>query len=145
MSEKETEVQEIMSSPVETVSADTTITEAARILRQENIGSLVIGSDIVDGIVTETDIVDAVSEEIDLGSTAVGEIMSEPVVTVRPHEPVHVAGERMGHNTVKKLPVTQEGEPVGIVTTTDLAHFFPRSRIKMAARPERDVGEGEFE
>jgi hypothetical protein len=34
---------------------------------------------------------------------------------------------------------------VGIVTTTDLAHLFPRNRIRMAAQPERDVTEGEFE
>jgi CBS-domain-containing membrane protein len=77
--------------------------------------------------------------------TTVAEIMSDPVVTIRPHEAVRTAGERMGHNGVKKLPVTEDGEPVGIVTTTDLAHFFPRSRIKMASQPERDVHEGEFE
>ena len=145
MSEKETPVQEIMSSPVETVSGDAAITEAAGLLREKNVGSLVIGSEIIDGIVTETDIVDAVSKQLDLEDTPVREIMSEPVVTVRPHEPVHVAGERMGHNAVKKLPVTENGKPVGIVTTTDLAHFVPQSRIKMAARPEQDVSEGEFE
>ncbi|MFB6133267.1 MAG: hypothetical protein ABEJ44_07705 [Halanaeroarchaeum sp.] len=43
------------------------------------------------------------------------------------------------------MPVTEDGEPVGIVTTTDLAHFFPRSRIKMAEQLEQDVHEGEFE
>jgi CBS domain-containing protein len=41
--------------------------------------------------------------------------------------------------------VTEDGKPVGIVTTTDLAHFFPKNRIKMASQPERDVQEGEFE
>ena len=71
--------------------------------------------------------------------------MTDPVVTIRPSEPVYVAGERMGHNAVKKLPVTEDGKPVGIVTTTDLAHFFPRNRITMAARRKRDIDEGEFE
>jgi CBS domain-containing protein len=145
MSEKETAVEEIMSSPVATVTGETTITAAAQTLRKENVGSLVVGEDIIQGIVTETDVVDAVAEGIDLSETAVEEIMSDPVVTIRPHEPVHVAGERMGHNAVKKLPVTDDGEPVGIVTTTDLAHFFPRNRITMASDPERDVHEGEFE
>jgi CBS domain-containing protein len=145
MSEKETPVEEIMSSPVATVSGETTITEAARVLREQNIGSLVVGEEIIQGIVTETDVVDAVTEEIDLSATPVEQIMSDPVVTIRPHEAVHVAGERMGHNAVKKLPVTENGEPVGIVTTTDLAHFFPRNRITMASDPERDVQEGEFE
>lgn len=134
-----------MSSPVRTIASDRTITEAASILDTENIGSLVVGEDIVTGIITEADIVRAVGQGRDLGTTPVSEIMSEPVVTIRPNEAVHVAGERMGHNTVKKLPVTEDGEPLGIVTTTDLAHFFPRSRIMMAERPEQDVQEGEFE
>lgn len=145
MSQEDTPVSEIMSSPVRTIPGDTTITEAAGILDEESIGSVVIGEDIVQGIVTEADIVRAVGERQDLTETPVTDIMSDPVVTIRPHEPVHVAGERMGHNTIKKLPVTEDGEPVGIVTTTDLAHFFPRSKIMMAERPEQDVQEGEFE
>jgi len=51
----------------------------------------------------------------------------------------------MGQNGVKKLPVTDDGEPVGIVTTTDLAHFLPHHRIEMAGQPEADTHDGEFE
>jgi CBS domain-containing protein len=141
----ETPVSEIMTSPVVTVTQDTVVEEAADILAEEHVGSLVIGEDIIEGIVTETDIVRAVGERSDLSATSITEIMSDPVVTIRPHETVRTAGERMGHNGVKKLPVTEGGEPVGIVTTTDLAHFFPRNRIRMASRTERDVREGEFE
>lgn len=145
MSQEETPVSEIMSSPVETISPDTTIAEAATILAEKHIGALVVGTDIVGGIITETDVVRTVGSDLDVSNTPVSEIMSDPVVTIRPHEPVHVAGERMGHNNVKKLPVTEDGKAVGIVTTTDLAHFFPRSRIVMASKPEEDVTEGEFE
>ena len=141
----ETPVSDIMSSPVVTVTQETTIAEAAGVLADEHVGSLVVGEDIIEGIITETDIVRAVGDGISLDETTVAEIMTDPVVTIRPHESVQVAGERMGHNGVKKLPVTEDGEPVGIVTTTDLAHFFPRNRIKMASQPERDVEEGEFE
>ena len=141
----ETPVSEIMSSPVVTVTQETTVADAAGVLAEEHVGSLVVGEDIIEGIVTETDIVRAVGGELDLTATTVEDIMTDPVVTMRPHESVRVAGERMGHNGVKKLPITENGEPVGIVTTTDLAHFFPRNRIRMAEQPERDVGEGEFE
>ena len=141
----DTPVSELMSSPVLTVGGETTVVEAARTLREKHVGSLVVGEEIVDGIVTEADIVAAVGEELDLGSTTVAEVMSEPVVTIRPDESVRVAGERMGHNGVKKLPVTEDGEPVGIVTTTDLAHFVPRNRLQMASQPEPDVREGEYE
>ncbi len=141
----ETPVSEIMSSPVVTVSEDTTVAEAAGVLAEERVGSVVVGEDIIEGIATETDIVRAVGGGVGLETTTIDELMSDPVVTIRPHESVQAAGERMGHNGVKKLPVTENGEPVGIVTTTDLAHFFPRNRIKMASQPERDVHEGEFE
>jgi len=141
----ETPVSEIMSSPVVTVTQETTVAEAAETLAEEHVGSLVVGEEIIEGIVTETDIVRAVGERSDLSETTIGELMSDPVVTIRPHETVRTAGERMGHNAVKKLPVTEDGEPIGIVTTTDLAHFFPRNRIRMASKTERDVSEGEFE
>jgi len=145
MTQEETPVSEIMTSPVETIAADTTIAEAANILADKHIGALVVGHDIIQGIITETDIVRTVGTDLEVETTAVSEIMSDPVVTIRPHEPVYVAGERMGHNNVKKLPVTEDGKPVGIVTTTDLAHFFPKSRIIMASKTEEDVTEGEFE
>jgi CBS domain-containing protein len=145
MSQEETPVSEIMSSPVRTIPEEMMVVEAASILADESIGSVVVGDDIIRGIITETDIVRAVGAEIDLANTPARDIMTEPVVTIRPHEAVYVAGERMGHNNVKKLPVTKDGEPVGIVTTTDLAHFFPKNRIMMASDPEEDVHEGEFE
>jgi CBS domain-containing protein len=141
----DTPVSGIMTSPVLTVDGEMTVVEAARTLREKHVGSLVVGEEIVDGIVTEADVVAAVGEEADLKSTTVAEIMSDPVVTIRPDESVRVAGERMGHNGVKKLPVTEDGEPVGIVTTTDLAHFVPRNRLQMASQPEPDVREGEYE
>jgi len=141
----DTPVSEIMTSPVLTVDGEMTVVEAARLLREKHVGSLVVGDEIVDGIVTEADVVAAVGEEIDLEATTVAEIMSDPVVTIRPGESTRVAGERMGHNGVKKLPVTEDGEPVGIVTTTDLAHFVPRNRLQMASQPEPDVREGEYE
>jgi CBS domain-containing protein len=141
----ENPVSEIMSSPVERVPPDASITAAAAVLSEAHVGSLVLGEGIIEGIVTETDIVRAVGDELDLDSTPVSEVASDPVVTIRPHETVRTAGERMGHNGVKKLPVSEDGEPVGIVTTTDLAHFFPRSRLQQATQPERDISEGEFE
>ena len=127
MSKQVTPVSEIMSSPVRTVARETPIPEAARLLRKNSIGSLVVEGEVIEGIVTETDIVAAVAAERTLQSTTVEEIMTEPVVTARPQEPIAAAGRRIAKNAVKKLPVTVDGEAVGIVTTTDLAHFVPDS------------------
>jgi CBS domain-containing protein len=141
----ETAVSEIMSSPVKTVATDTPIDEVARVFAEEGVGSLIVGEDPVEGIITEYDVVKSVGEGKDPRETTVADLMSDPVVTIRPHETVEEAGDRMGQNGVKKLPVTEGGKPVGIVTTTDLAHFLPHHRIEMAAQPEEDVDDGEFE
>lgn len=141
----ETPVSEIMSSPVQTVDPDTTIDEVARVFAEEGVGSLVIGDSPLQGIITEHDVVKSVGEGKDPRETTVRDLMSEPVVTIRPTDTVEEAGNRMGKNGVKKLPVTEDGEPVGIVTTTDLAHFLPHHRIETARHPEEDVDDGEFE
>ncbi|MHB9287303.1 cyclic nucleotide-binding/CBS domain-containing protein [Halobacteriales archaeon Cl-PHB] len=141
----ETPVSEIMSSPVVTVGADASVREAAATLAAEHVGSLVVGEDVVDGIVTETDVVAAVGDGVDLEATTVADIASDPVVTARPTVSVDDAGERMGHNDVKKLPVTEQGVPVGIVTTTDLARLFPDRQVRHAKDTEPDVEEGEFD
>lgn len=142
---KDTPVSEIMNAPVQTVDGETTIATAARAFTEHGIGSLIVGEERIEGIVTESDIVASVGEGLDPTSTPISDLMSEPVVTIRPTESVKTAGERMGHNNVKKLPVTEAGQPVGIVTTTDLAHFLPRYRVGMSVQPEPEVDKGEFE
>jgi len=82
MTEQDERVEELMSSPVESVPSDTTMTDAARILSQKSIGSLVVGEERILGIVTESDVVAAVGGGLD-PETPVDELMSDPVVTVR--------------------------------------------------------------
>ena len=133
-----------MTTPVETVPADATLAAAARTLDAEGIGSLIVGEDRVRGIVTESDIVAAVGEELD-PTTPVTEHMTDPVVTVRRGNTIQTAAERMGHNGVKKLPVVEEGSPVGIITTTDLALHLPDLQVNMAHQAEPEIRDGEFE
>jgi CBS domain-containing protein len=144
MAEQDTNVEELMTSPVETVSPDATIAEAARILDEKGIGSLIVGEGRLEGIVTEMDIVAAVGRELD-PATPVSELMSDPVVTARPNETLQVAAERMGHNGVKKLPVVEGGTAIGIITTTDLALYLPNYQVKMAQQAETDLVDGEWE
>lgn len=145
MPERDIPVEEIMTTPVETVAPETTIDEAARILADRGIGSLVVGEKRVEGIITETDIVKSVAGGLDPTETTVAECMSDPVVSIRPGESVRAAGERMGHNGVKKLPVTEDGRAIGIVTTTDIAFYLPSYRVDMASQTEPEMSEGEFE
>ena len=144
MPEQDADVEELMTSPVQTVSPEATMAEAARLLDEEGIGSLIVGEGRIDGIVTETDVVAAVGQERD-PSMPVSELMSEPVVSIQRDESLRTAAERMGHNGVKKLPVVEDGAAVGIVTTTDLALHLPEYEVQMAHRAEADMRQGEFE
>jgi CBS domain-containing protein len=145
MTDSDTSVDELMTEPVETIEGDAAVVEAARILSEKGIGALVVGDDPIDGILTEGDIVSSVAEGRDLSETVVTDLMSEPVVTIRPEESIQTAGERMGHNGVKKLPVTENGRVRGIVTTTDMAHYLPRQRVTMTPQREPDMSKGEYE
>jgi len=115
-------VEEVMNSPVRTVDYDTSVAAAARTLSREDIGSVVVEADEVIGIATEADVVEAVGAERDVDRMTVGQLMTKRVLTIDATEPVEVACERMRDNGVKKLPVTDGGELVGIVTTTDVTH-----------------------
>jgi len=115
-------VEEVMNSPVRTVDYDASVAAAARTLSREDIGSLVVEAEGVIGIATEADIVEAVGAERDTGRMTVGQLMTKSVLTIEADESVQVACERMRDNGVKKLPVTDDGELVGIVTTTDVTH-----------------------
>src|SRR6056297_1486383 len=115
----DTPVSDIMSSPVKKVERETTVEEVARVFAEEGVGSLIVGDDPITGIITEYDVVKSVGQGKDPQASTVTDLMSEPVVTIRPTDTVEEAGNRMGKNGVKKLPVTEDGSPVGIVTTTD--------------------------
>ena len=121
----ETPVSEIMSTPVERIDGSDSVIAAAQALIDQGIGSLVVGTDEIEGIITESDIVASVASRVD-PETQVTELLSDPVVTITSDATVSQAGAQMGEHNIKRLPVTEGvgGDPIGIVTTTDLAGYL---------------------
>ena len=121
----ETPVTEIMSTPVERIDRSDSVSAAAQALIDQGIGSLVVGTDEIEGIITESDIVASVASKVD-PETQVAELLSDPVVTITSDATVSQAGAQMGEHNIKRLPVTEGvgGDPIGIVTTTDLAGYL---------------------
>ncbi|MEF8851182.1 MAG: CBS domain-containing protein [Haloarculaceae archaeon] len=115
-------VRDAMTAPVRTVEYDIAVADAARILLRNRIGALVVIDDGIAGILTETDVVESVAAEHDIRRLTVGQLMTSEVVTVDADATVETACERMRSRDVKKLPVTEDGDLVGILTTTDVAH-----------------------
>jgi CBS domain-containing protein len=112
-------VREVMSSPVREASGETPATEAAELLCEQRIGSLLVRG-TPDGILTDTDIVRAVKEGKDPATTVVAELRSSPLVTIDADAELQRAAELMDDHGLKRLVVTEDGNHVGMVSTTDL-------------------------
>jgi CBS domain-containing protein len=115
-------VSEIMTAHPESLPATATVAEAARIMRDKNIGDvIVLEGDSVCGIVTDRDIV--VRGLADGGSleTKLGEICSKELETLPVDSKISDAIKLMEEKALRRLPVVDEGRPVGIVTLGDLA------------------------
>lgn len=109
-------VKEVMNKAI-AIDHDISIKEAAKIMSDKNIGSLIAikGKKIV-GIITEKDVVDNISKL----ERKVSTLMNKKIVTIGPEEDTDNAAILMGKNKVKRIPVVEDDELVGIITATDL-------------------------
>jgi CBS domain-containing protein len=114
-------IQEVMSSPVITMLPTKNVVDAAKLMVEKNIETLIIcwGEDAV-GILTEKDIVRRVVAKKLPYSTKLLEIMSKPVITINVNSFLEEANRKMEENRVKRLPVEDKGRIVGIITATDI-------------------------
>jgi len=131
-------VSEVMRTPVKTISPDAPVIEAAKRLRDEDIGSLVVEDDgDCVGIITESDIVAVTAAEGDTRALSVSDVMAETLVTITPDADIETAVDRLRKNNIKKLPVVEDGALVGIITTTDLSDYIPHlSRTRATAEEQ---------
>jgi CBS domain-containing protein len=116
-------IEEIMTRDPRTVDAKATIADAARVMRDSDIGDVVVVEDgQVSGIVTDRDIViRAVADARDSDSTTVADVCTTGVETIEPDASVDDAVRLMREKDIRRLPVTESGRPVGIVSLGDLA------------------------
>jgi CBS domain-containing protein len=116
-------IREIMR-PARTISQDANVKEAAKLMNKHRIGSLVVVDEkkkSVAGIITERDILEKVTAENKLASKVkVDDIMTKKVITIGPDKLIDDAVYLLIHHKIKKLPVVENGELKGIVTSTDL-------------------------
>ena len=115
---------DIMTGNVISVGEDEPVLAAARLLKRNNIGSVPVhdGRGKLRGMLTDRDIVlRCVASEADPKTVRVGEIMSRSLVTVNPFDKADAAAERMATNQIRRIPVTDNGILVGIVSLGDLA------------------------
>ena len=125
---KESEpVSTIMSANVKTATEEETIQTVCKTMYENQIGSIVVVKRTVDGInpigiITERDIVRQIgSSELFVVQAPIRQIMSTPLVTIRPNSLMRDAIEIMRLKNISRLPVIDnKGIMVGIVTYKDL-------------------------
>ncbi|MFF8032032.1 MULTISPECIES: CBS domain-containing protein [unclassified Streptomyces] len=118
-------VRDVMSAHTTSVEPMTTVARAARLMREQDIGDVLVAYDCdLFGVLTDRDIVlRAVAEGSDPETTAVGSLCTRPpLVTLGPEDTTDHAVELMRRYAVRRLPVVEHGGcPVGLVSLGDLA------------------------
>jgi len=117
-------ISEVMTKNPLSMENTTHLQEAARAMRDNDIGDVVVtkpdGS--LCGIVTDRDIVvRGVAENLDATSATLEDVCSHQLVTVGPDDSVAAAVKAMEEHAIRRLPVTDSGSLVGIVSIGDLA------------------------
>jgi len=107
------------------IEASASVFEAVQEMVEANVGSLLVtdGGDII-GIVTERDYLRRVTLEGRTDTdTAVGEIMTTPLVVVTPETEIDESMAIMTDRRIRHLPVVDEGEVVGVISIGDVVKF----------------------
>jgi CBS domain-containing protein len=116
-------IGDIMTRDVRTIDRNSTVEQAARMMKELNVGSIpVTENGNVIGIITDRDVVlRNVADGRTAADTRVEEVMSKTVVTATPDMDVHRAADLMAQNQIRRLPVVENNRMVGIVSIGDLA------------------------
>ncbi len=117
-------VKQIMTDSVVSVGPGETVAHAARLMKRGNLGALPVCDDggKLRGILTDRDIVTrCVAGGDDPDDTPVREIMSRGITTCRAEDDAEEVLRTMSASQVRRLPVTDGGKLVGMVSLGDLA------------------------
>jgi CBS domain-containing protein len=116
-------VRDVMTDSVETVSPSDSAVDAAKKMKSADTGAVLVADDgELKGIVTDRDIVvGAVAEGKDPSDVKVEEIASTDTTTIEPDSDIDEAIKLMSEKKFRRLPVVEDGKPVGIISLGDLA------------------------
>ncbi len=116
-------IRDVMTADPTTLPEDATAADAARKMRDEDIGDvLVVREGELTAIVTDRDIaLRVVAEDRSPAETHLSEISSKDLATLSPDDAVADAVRIMREKALRRIPVVEGGRPVGVVSIGDLA------------------------
>lgn len=134
-------VKDVMTPGVVAVRPDASLVEAAQLMRTQNIGDVVVadGQRVV-GVLTDRDItVRAVADGMDPMGVSAGSVCTPDPLTLGPDDRVSTAVAVMREQAVRRIPVVENGLPVGMVSLGDLAEAQdPESALADISRAAPD-------
>lgn len=133
-------VKEIMHN-ITKLSFDTTISEAAELMDQKSIGSVLIEEDNkIIGIMTERDILrKIVAKGVNPDELRVKDVMNYPLITIDVNEHILEASKKLDKHNIRRLIITEKGEIVGKVTANSISRnlkYILASKSPIYTRPE---------
>jgi CBS domain-containing protein len=116
-------VRDAMTEEPRSIDASASVVEAARLMREQHIGSLPVTEDErLVGMITDRDITTrVVAESAVLETTSVGDVYSPDLISVEPNSDLEEALRLMARHQVRRLPVVENDRLVGMVAQADIA------------------------
>lgn len=121
---KSEHVRDLMTADPIVLDAEATVAEAARCMRDRDVGDVLVRSDgRLCGIVTDRDLVVRclAGEDSDPRQQSLAELCTQELLTLPPDADVEEAVQLMQENAVRRIPIVDGDRPVGIVSLGDLA------------------------
>jgi CBS domain-containing protein len=126
-------VKDIMTKSVVSVDSSATINEAAKMMEDTKVGAIIVMENNTPvGVVTDRDFAVKVVAHAYQVSEPIKKIMSSPLIAIGPDETVLMVADLMYTRGVRKLPVIDNDQVVGMVTATDLVN-------QLAVSTEEDI------
>ena len=117
-------VRDAMTDDPRSIQASASVVEAARLMREQHIGSLPVTEDErLVGMITDRDITTRVVAESAAPETvSVAEVYSRDLISVQPDNDLDEALQLMARHQIRRLPVVYDNQLVGMLAQADVAH-----------------------
>ncbi len=120
-------VKEAMKTNLAIINPELTVLDAATLMKKRKIGNVLVVQDKLPiGILTESDIIKkVVAEAKNPKDIQIKDVMSTPVIIIDPFVSLEEAMKTMGKCNVRRLPVVENDELIGIITQKDISRISP--------------------
>ena len=155
MMETKVTIHDAMTPKVKTIKPEASVTDASKIMTDFKIGGLIVeNNSLLEGIITESDIIrKVVSKNLNAAEVKISEIMTTGLITIEISKDLDEAARIMAKNHIRRLPVINNDDLVGIITSRDVIALSPEystilienAKINSSLEYESDLEEGECE